>query len=111
MGLARYMRPMPTRLLPDDMLVFPSDGSGGYGPARMIRHVRFEMSDDVVGDEHRGSAVSGKIFVDAVNSKDAFEIPAGSKVLVNDLPRMYVKSTKRFCIVRGQIHHWELQVG
>jgi hypothetical protein len=102
---------MPTRLLPDNMLVFPSDGSGGYGPARLIRHVRFEMCDSVVDDGHRSSAVSGTIFVDATNSKDAFEIPAGSKVLVNNLPRMYVKSCRRFCIVRGQIHHWELQVG
>lgn len=111
MGLARYMRPIPTRLLPDDMLVFPSDGQGGYGQTKLIRHVRLELCDQVVDDPVHGSATVGRLFVDAVNSKGAFEIPAGSKVLVGDLPRMWVRSCKRCCVIRGQVHHWELQLG
>lgn len=112
MGMARYLRPIPTRLLPDNMLVFPTDGAGGFGDARLIRYVRLEMVDAVTPDNPaHASGVTGKVFVDAVNSKGAFEVPAGSKVIIDDLPRMWVKSCKRCSVVRGQIHHWELTVG
>lgn len=108
----RYLRPIPRRLLPDDMLVFPSDGAGGFSDCRMVRHVRFVRADEMIdGDPHRDSAVAGRVYVDAVNSKGAFEVPAGSKVLVNSEPRMMVRSCKRCCVVRGQVHHWELEVG
>ena len=41
----RYLRPIPRRLLPDDMLVFlPAEG-GGRGESRLVRHVRFERAD------------------------------------------------------------------
>lgn len=66
----RYLRPIPRRLLPDNMLVFPNDGAGGFADTRMVRHVRFVRSDEVVdGGPHRDSAVTGKVYVDAVNSK------------------------------------------
>jgi hypothetical protein len=107
----RYLRPIPTRLLPDDMLVYPSDGRGGRGRARMVRHVRFEMEDALAGDAHRESAVTGKVIVDAVSSRGAFEVPAGSRVVVGALPGMVVLRCKRCCVVRGQVHHWELEVG
>lgn len=107
----RYLRPIPRRLLPDDMLVLPSDGQGGYGDARMVRHVRLELADDVADDPHRGSARSGRVFVDAVNSRGAFEVPAGSRVVVGLLPGMRVLRCRRCCVVRGQVHHWELEVG
>ncbi|MGI6535104.1 MAG: minor capsid protein [Eggerthellaceae bacterium] len=107
----RYLRPIPRRLLPDDMLVFPSNGDGTFGAAKMVRHVRLELTDSVMDDPHRESAPSGRIFVDAVNSAGAFEVPAGSRVLVGALPRMYVRSCKRCVVVRGQVHHWELEVG
>ena len=99
----RYLRPIPRRLLPDDMLVLPSDGQGGYGDARMVRHVRLELADGVADDPHRDSARSGRVFVDAVNSRGAFEVPAGSRVVV--------VRCRRCCVVRGQVHHWELEVG
>jgi hypothetical protein len=107
----RYLRPIPRRLLPDDMLVFPSDGQGGCGAARMIRHVRLELEDAVSDEAHRGSAYSGRVFVDAVNSSGAFEVPAGSRVVVGALPGMQVLRCRRCCVVRGQVHHWELEVG
>jgi hypothetical protein len=107
----RYLRPIPRRLLPDNMLVLPSDGQGGYGDARMVRHVRLELADDVVDDPHRDSARSGRVFVDAVNSRGAFEVPAGSRVVVGSLPGMRVLRCRRCCVVRGQVHHWELEVG
>lgn len=107
----RYLRPIPRRLLPDDMLVYPSDGQGGFGEPRLVRHVRLETTDEVVEDPHRSSARSGRIFVDAANSAGAFEVPAGSRVLVGSLPRMMVRSCKRCAVVRGVVHHWELEVG
>lgn len=107
----RYLRPIPRRLLPDDMLVYPSDGQGGYAGARMVRHVRYEHENAVVDDPHRGTATGGKVSVDAVNSTGAFEVPAGSRVLIGALPGMQVRSCKRCCVVRGQVYHWELEVG
>ncbi len=68
----RYLRPIPHRLLPDDMLVYPSDGEGGYAQARMIRHMRRQGSDEVVDGPHRCTATGGKVFVYAVSSKGAF---------------------------------------
>ena len=107
----RYLRPIPRRLLPDDMLVRPANGQGGYGAARMVRHVRLELVDAVSDEPHRESSCSGRVFVDAVNSQGAFEVPAGSRVVVGSLPGIRVLSCRRCCVVRGQVHHWELEVG
>ena len=98
----RYLRPIPRRLPPDDMLVLPSDGQGGYGDARMVRHVRLGLADGVADDPHRDSARSGRVFVDAVNSRGAFEVPADSRVVVGSLPGMRVLRCRRCCMVRGQ---------
>lgn len=106
----RCLRPIPRQLLPDDMLVLPSDDQGGYGDARMVRHVRPELADGVADYPHRDSARSGRVFVDAVNSRGAFEVPAGSRVVVGSLPGMRVLRCRRCCMVRGQVHHWELEV-
>jgi hypothetical protein len=55
----RYLRSIPRRLLPDDMLVYPADGQVGRAVARMIRHVRYQGADEVVGDPYRASATGG----------------------------------------------------
>ncbi|MDN0068609.1 putative minor capsid protein [Collinsella ihumii] len=108
----RYLRPIPRRLLPDDMLVFlPAEGDG-RGESRLVRHVRFERSQETVADAHRSAdAGRGTVFVDAVNSEGAFEVPAGSRVLVGAGPSMMVRACRRCRVVRGQVHHWELEVG
>ena len=108
----RYLRPIPKRLLPDDMLVFlPAEG-GGRGESRLVRHVRFERAEGVVSDAHRSAdAGYGTVFVDAVNSEGALEVPAGARVLIGAGPSMLVRSCRRCCVVRGQVHHWELEVG
>ena len=42
----RYLRPIPKRLLPDDMLVYlPAEG-GGHGEGRLVRYVRFERTEE-----------------------------------------------------------------
>jgi hypothetical protein len=93
------------------MLVRPADGQGGYGAARMVRHVRLELVDAVSDEPHRESSCTGRVFVDAVNSQGAFEVPAGSRVVMGSLPGMRVLSCRKCCVVRGQVHHWELEVG
>lgn len=107
----RFLRPIPRRLLPDDMVVWPTDGAGSFGEARSVRHVRFETVDSVVDDAHRSSAVAGKVYVDAESSVGAFEVPAGSRVRVGSMTVMRVRSCKRCCGTGGRVHHWELGVG
>ena len=41
----RYLRPIPRRLLPDDMLVFLPRRAAGRGESRLVRHVRFERAE------------------------------------------------------------------
>ena len=109
--MATLLRPIPRRLLPDDMLVWPAAGDGTLGPARMVRHVRMEWKQDACADAHReAEGCSGTVLVDAVNSEGAFEVPAGSKVLVGAGPSARVRRCRRCCAVRGHVHHWELDV-
>lgn len=107
----RFLRPIPRRLLPDSMTVWPTDGAGGHGDARVVRHVRFDAKDAVSDDAHRESAVAGTVYVDAANSAGAFEVPAGSRVRVGGLPPMLVRSCRACRGLGGRVHHWELVVG
>lgn len=108
----RYLRPIPRRLLPDDMIVWPAAGDGTYGPSVLVRHVRYERAESAVDDAHRSAdGGAGRIFVDAVSSEGAFEVPAGSRVLVGAGPSVHVHRCRRCCVVRGHVHHWELEVG
>ena len=108
----RYLRPIPRRLLPDDMIVWPAAGDGTYGPSVLVRHVRFERTESAVDDAHRSAdGGAGRIFVDAASSEGAFEVPAGSRVLVGAGPSTHVLRCRRCCVVRGHVHHWELEVG
>ena len=108
----RYLRPIPRRLLPDDMMVWPALGDGSFGEVALVRHVRFERRESVVDDAHRSAdGGAGLVVVDAVNSEGAFEIPAGSRVLVGAGPSTHVLRCRRCCVVRGHVHHWELEVG
>ena len=108
----RYLRPIPRRLLPDDMLVWVPDGAGAFSGPRMVRHVRFERTQSVVDDPHRSAdGGRGVVYVDGVNSAGAFEVPAGSRVLVGAGPSVFVRACKRCCVIRGTVHHWELEVG
>lgn len=110
--MMRYLRPIPRRLLPDDMLVYLPDGRGRRGESRLVRHVRFEREESAVADAHRSAdAGHGTVFVDAVNSEGSFEVPAGARVLIGAGPSMLVRACRRCCVVRGQVHHWELEVG
>ena len=77
----RSLRPIPLRLLAEDAVVRVPDGTGGYAEGVTVSHVRFVQTQSVVDDSHRNAdAGSGKVYVDALNSDGAFEVPAGSRI-------------------------------
>ena len=94
------------------MIVWPAAGDGSFGEAVLVRHVRFERRESAVADAHRSAdGGAGLVIVDAVSSEGAFEVPAGSRVLVGAGPSAFVRSCRRCCVIRGVVHHWELEVG
>jgi hypothetical protein len=104
------LKPIPRRLLPDTAVVRMPDGEGGYGKSRTIANVRFERKRSVVDDPHRSAdAGSGTVYIDAVNSAGAFEVPPGSRIEVRGLS-LYVAAVKPCEGAAGRIHHWELSV-
>ncbi|MBQ9001538.1 MAG: minor capsid protein [Eggerthellaceae bacterium] len=103
-------RPIPRRLLADDMRVCVPDGRGGFAAPVEVSGVCFQGGQSVSGDAHRAAdAGGGTVFVDAVNSEGAFEVPAGSRVEIGGAS-LYVRECKRLRGFNGRIHHWELEV-
>ena len=108
--MMRALRPIPLRLLADDATVRVPDGVGGYAEGVAVSHVRFVRAQNVVDDEHRSAdAGSGKVYVDALNSGGAFEVPAGSRIDIGG-HSYYVVECKRCEDFNGHMHHWELVV-
>ena len=105
-----WLRPIPVRLLPNSCLVREPAADGGFGEPRAISRVRVERAQSVVADAHRSAdAGAGTLFVDAVTSAGAFEIPVGSRVEVDG--RSYVASrVARFEGFNGRVHHWEVEL-
>lgn len=105
-----WLRPIPARLLSDSCLVREPAVDGGFGEPRAISHVRFERAQSVVANAHRSAdAGAGTLFVDAVMSAGAFEIPAGSRVEVGG--RSYVAAkAARLEGFNGHVHHWEVEL-
>lgn len=105
-----WLRPIPVRLLPNSCLVREPAADGGFGEPRAISRVRFERAQSVVADAHRSAdAGAGTLFVDAVTSAGAFEIPVGSRVEVDG--RSYVAAkVSRFEGFNGRVHHWEVEL-
>ena len=106
----RALRPIPARLLADTAVVRVTDGAGGFEDGLTISGVRFTRTQGVVGDDHRSAdAGSGKVYVDALNSAAAFEVPAGPRIEI-DGHSYYVIECKRCEDFNGHVHHWELVV-
>ena len=106
----RALRPIPQRLLAEDAVVRVPDGAGGYAEGVAVSRVRFARTQSVVDDDHRSAdAGAGKVYVDALNSGGAFEVPAGSRI---DIGRhsYYVAECKRCEDFNGHVRHWELMV-
>lgn len=106
----RSMRPIPRSALPDVMSVRVPMDDGTFGEPALICNVRFERTQKASGDGHRSAdAGQGKVFVDAVNSVGAFDVPAGSRVAVAGRS-MFVTESHRCEDLFGRVHHWELKV-
>ena len=104
------LQPIPLWLLGDTMLVRMPDGRGGFAEPVEVSPVRFEEEQSVADDAHRSAdAGGGTVFVDAVNSVGAFEIPAGSRVDIGGAS-YYVRKCKRRGGFGASVHHWELEV-
>lgn len=103
------LRPIPRKLLASSMEVAVPDAEGGYEEPVTVAPVRFERTHELVADTHRADAVAGKVYVDAVLTEGAFEIPAGSRVTI-DGASLLVASVRRFEGSHGHVHHWELEV-
>ena len=107
----RMFRPIPRAALPDVMTVRLQLDDGSFGEPAVIAGVRFDEAQSVSGDEHRSTdAGAGTVFVDAVNSAGAFEVPAGSRVAVRGRS-YFVHKCHRCEDLFGRCHHWELEVG
>ena len=116
------MRAIPKQLLKQDMLVKPLLPDGTFGESRLVRHVLLQLAGSVVYDEHRsGDMGAGKVFVDATNSEGAFDVPPGSRIVGTAPPDLvelgapqalsYVaKKVQKFRVLRGVVHHWEIEV-
>ena len=105
-----WMPQIPGRLLPDSMEVRVPDGSGGFADAVTVSHVRFVRTQSASDDAHRSAdAGAGKVYVDAVNSGGAFEVPAGSRVEIGG-DSLFVAAVRRCEGFGGKVHHWELTV-
>ena len=104
------LRPIPLWLLGDTMLVRVPDGRGGFADPVEVSPVRFECGQFSSDDAHRSAdAGAGTVFVDAVNSAGAFEVPAGSRVEIGGAS-YYVRECKRRGGFGASVHHWELVV-
>ena len=108
--MMRALRPIPLRPLADDALVRVPDGAGGYAEGVVVSRVRFARTQSVVDDGHRSAdAGAGKVYVDALNSVGAFEVPAGSRIDIGGHSYL-VAECGRCEDFNGHVHYWELVV-
>ena len=105
----RNLKPIPRRLLPHSMAVEEPLADGTFGNVHELRHVRFERTHEVVADAHRSDAITGKVYVDAVMTEGAYEVPAGSRVSIEGASLLVAK-VRRCEGAGGRVHHWELDV-
>lgn len=105
---------IPRALLPDSMEVYKPDPEstrgGEYLEPVTIGHVRFERAEALnITDHALSDGASGRIWIDASNSDDPFEVPKGAKVVING-ERLFVLTCSPYKIGK-RLHHWELDVG
>lgn len=108
------LTPIPVSVMPSNVAVrVPVDSTygGEYAEAQTIEHVRFEKASALV----RGAYVltdgaKGLLFVDAVNSKGAFEIPTGSLLSIDGAEEATAGNVDTFEGFNGKVHHWEIEV-
>lgn len=109
------MLQMPKNLLPHTVTVRvpkDTDGYGGqYEEPVTIEHVRVEpLYGTRLTDYQRQSGVSGIVYIDAVNSSPAMEVPAGSLVTLEGEPSPSNVFACHPIVGTGRVHHWELEL-
>lgn len=107
----RMFRPIPRGALPDTMTVRLCLADGTFGEPTVVAGVRLDEAQHETDDEHRSAdAGAGTVFVDAVNSAGAFEVPVGARVAIRGKSYI-VRECHRCEDLFGRVHHWELEVG
>lgn len=104
------MPPIPRRLLTSKASVrVPVPGFGGtYAEAREISHVCWQPEQPLRRTDHQaGAPCKGTLFIDAVLSEGAFEIPAGSLVSVDGDTECCVQECAALPSPKN-VHHWEV---
>lgn len=109
------MIPIPKRILTQTATVrIPVEG--GFGgectdPIE-IKYVRFESKADISQNDYQLQApVRGLLFIDAINSEPAIELPAGTMVSVDgEISEATVHSCVPCRDGLGRIHHWEIEL-
>ena len=106
----RSVRPIPRSVLSDTVHIREMLPDGSFGEVKLIENVRYERTQSVSTDAHRSAdAGHGKVFIDAVNSSGAYEVPCGSRVEIGGQSYL-VAEVKRCEDFNGHVHHWELVV-
>lgn len=105
---------IPRHLLTDSMTVRESDSeadyAGQYLEPRTVGRVCFQGREQLGRTSWSlADGASGRVFVDAVNSVGAFEVPVGSRVEVAGRS-MECKACQAYRAF-GRVHHWEVDVG
>jgi hypothetical protein len=110
------MLPIPMRVLTSSVRVrIPVDGAGGYkeyaDPAT-IGNVRYELASGVRPTSYQlQDGTTGVLFIDALNSVGAFDVPAGSLVSVDGAEaECCVAACRRYEGFGGRVHHWEVEL-
>lgn len=108
------MVPIPKRLLPSRAEVRvpeEEDGRQGFSDKRLLLGVRYEQRASVRATDYQlQDATTGLLFIDAVNTAGATELPAGSLVSVDGATECCVASCTRYVDERGHVHHWEVEL-
>lgn len=104
------IQPIPRSALPDVMTVRTPLADSTFEEPQIIANVRFGRTQKASDDDHRSADASrGTVFVNAVNSIGAFDVPAGSRVAVSGRS-MVMAESHACCDLFGRVHHWELKV-
>lgn len=110
------MRRIPLTLLPETATVKLPDASAAYGGAFAnpfeVEHVRFDSTASIRRTDYQlQDTTTGLLFIDAVNSDGAVEIPAGAKVsLDGGTTWSSVNACHRYEDFDGHVHHWEVEL-
>lgn len=104
--------PLPRRLMRQTAVVRVPKNDSHYGgefeEPMTIERVRFEASASIRRTDYQLQApVKGTLFIDAVNSSPAMEVPAGSLVSVDGEVSEACVQECRAIRGAGSIHHWE----